>query len=286
MNQTVSDSIDEKIHNCFLYQNIVKLLNRILPLVLMLSFTLVIGNEAAYAVPTTFTCVSGDLLATVDFEIVAGDLEITLTNTSPNDVLLPVDVLTGTFFNIVGDPNLSKISAILSPGSVVVFESTADQPAVGGVVGGEWAYTNSLGGPNGENQGIGAAGFGLFGVADNFPGPDLDAPENVDGLMYGILSTGDDITTGNTPVTGNQPLIQDSVQFTLGNLPGGFSINDISDVFCQYGTSLSPGIVGGHGGPIDKTALMVTGAQLNASWMIPVLISAIGIGVFVVTRKS
>ena len=47
-----------------------------------------------------------------------------------------------------------------------------------------------------------------------------------------------------------------------------------------------PDIVGGHGGPIDKTALMVTGAQLNASWMIPVLISAIGIGVFVVTRKS
>jgi len=46
-----------------------------------------------------------------------------------------------------------------------------------------------------------------------------------------------------------------------------------------------PDIVGGHGGPIDKTALMVTGAQLNASWMIPVLISAIGIGVFVVTRK-
>jgi len=45
-------------------------------------------------------------------------------------------------------------------------------------------------------------------------------------------------------------------------------------------------IVGGHGGPIDKTALMVTGAQLSASWMIPVLISAIGIGVFVVTRKS
>jgi len=43
--------------------------------------------------------------------------------------------------------------------------------------------------------------------------------------------------------------------------------------------------VGGHGGPIDKTALMVTGAQLNAAWMIPVLVSAIGIGVFVVTRK-
>jgi len=50
--------------------------------------------------------------------------------------------------------------------------------------------------------------------------------------------------------------------------------------------SIPPDVVGGHGGPIDKTALMVTGAQLSASWMIPVLISAIGIGVFVVTRKS
>jgi len=45
-------------------------------------------------------------------------------------------------------------------------------------------------------------------------------------------------------------------------------------------------VVGGHGGPIDKTSLLVTGAQLNASWMIPLLISAIGIGLFVVTRKS
>jgi len=54
----------------------------------------------------------------------------------------------------------------------------------------------------------------------------------------------------------------------------------------QIKARIVPDIVGGHGGPIDKTALMVTGAQLSASWMIPVLISAIGIGVFVVTRKS
>ena len=54
----------------------------------------------------------------------------------------------------------------------------------------------------------------------------------------------------------------------------------------QIKATIPPDVVGGHGGPIDKTALMVTGAQLSASWMIPVLISAIGIGVFVVTRKS
>jgi len=250
----------------------------------MLSLTLVIGNEAAYAVPTSFTCASGNLLATVDFEIVAGDLEITLTNNSPNDVLIPVDVLTGTFFNIVGDPALTPMSAVLFGGSVVRFDPVPIPP--GGVVGGEWAYRSSLGGPNGENQGIGAAGFGLFGPADNFPGPDLDPPTNVDGLMYGILSTGDNLVTGNTPVTGGQPLIQDSVKFTLGNIPGGFSINDISDVFCQYGTSLSPGIVGGHGGIISNTSLLVTGATLNASWMIPLLVSAVGIGLFVITYKK
>jgi len=45
-------------------------------------------------------------------------------------------------------------------------------------------------------------------------------------------------------------------------------------------------MVGGHGVPIDKTALMVTGAKLNASWMIPLLVSAVGIGIFVISHKN
>jgi len=45
-------------------------------------------------------------------------------------------------------------------------------------------------------------------------------------------------------------------------------------------------IVGGHGGITDNTALLVSGAHLTASWMIPLIVSAIGIGVFVVTRKQ
>jgi len=44
-------------------------------------------------------------------------------------------------------------------------------------------------------------------------------------------------------------------------------------------------MVGGHGGITDNTALLVSGSHLTASWMIPLLVSAIGIGVFVVTRK-
>jgi len=49
---------------------------------------------------------------------------------------------------------------------------------------------------------------------------------------------------------------------------------------------VGPGdMVGGHGGITDNTALLVSGSHLTASWMIPLLVSAIGIGVFVVTRK-
>jgi len=44
-------------------------------------------------------------------------------------------------------------------------------------------------------------------------------------------------------------------------------------------------MVGGHGGITDNTALLVSGSHLTASWMIPLLVSAIGIGVFIVTRK-
>jgi len=43
-------------------------------------------------------------------------------------------------------------------------------------------------------------------------------------------------------------------------------------------------VIGGELLPIDKTALLLAGAQMNASWMIPVIVSAIGIGI-VIARK-
>jgi hypothetical protein len=44
-------------------------------------------------------------------------------------------------------------------------------------------------------------------------------------------------------------------------------------------------MVGGYGGITENTALLVSGSHLTASWMIPLLVSAIGIGIFVFTRK-
>jgi len=42
--------------------------------------------------------------------------------------------------------------------------------------------------------------------------------------------------------------------------------------------------VGGTFEGVDTTSLVVVGAQMNASWMIPVIVSAIGIGI-VIARK-
>ena len=44
-------------------------------------------------------------------------------------------------------------------------------------------------------------------------------------------------------------------------------------------------LVGGESLPIDSTALVLAGAQ-SFSWMIPVVLSGIGIGLFAVSRKS
>ena len=46
-----------------------------------------------------------------------------------------------------------------------------------------------------------------------------------------------------------------------------------------------PTVVGGEFLPIDTTSLLVAGAQ-SFSWMIPVILSVLGIGLFVVSRKS
>ena len=67
----------------------------------------------------------------------------------------------------------------------------------------------------------------------------------------------------------------------------------------QFGTSLIPlgedlflcvmeqkesMAVGGEMIPLDTTSLLLTGAQMNATWMIPVIVSGIGIGI-VIARK-
>jgi hypothetical protein len=183
-----------------------------------------------------FTGSSGNLTTSATFDTIDSNLIVTLTNTSAADVLLPTEVLTAVFFTLEGDPTLSRTSAVLAPGSSVLFGGTDP----GGVLGGEWAYQNHIAAPGGADEGIFSAGFGFNGNL-TFPGSNLQGPEGVNGLQYGITSAVDDPNTGNATVTGSAALIQNSVIFTLGGIPDGFdpsAMGAVADVNFQYGTAL------------------------------------------------
>ena len=179
--------------------------------------------------------------ASVSFDVDGTELVITLTNTGPNDVQVPADVLTAVMFDISGSPlSLTRVSGLLYGGSVVYYDPDG-QPA-GGVVGGEWAYKSGLAGiPNSAQYGISSTGIDNFGPGDLFPGPDLAPPVSPDGPNYGLLSAGDNPATGNGGITGSGGLIKNAVQFRLGGLPANFDLNRISNPFFFYGTSIGEG---------------------------------------------
>jgi hypothetical protein len=191
--------------------------------------------SVSHATPVTFSGSSGSLSATATFEIAGSNLLVTLTNTSSADIKNDAELLTAVFFKIAGNPSLTRTSVVLAGGSTVEHGGGTDP---GGVVGGEFGYRSSLN-VYGANQGVSNSGLGIFGPGDLFPGTNLDGPDSPDGGQYGIASAGDDPLTGNSSVS--SPLIKNSVLITLGGLPAGFSLSDISNVTFQYGTDLSAG---------------------------------------------
>jgi len=66
---------------------------------------------------------------------------------------------------------------------------------------------------------------------------------------------------------------------TITELPNCKAISHV-DFFVEPGDR-----VGGHGGITDNTALLLSGSHLTASGMLPLIVTSIGIGVFIVTRK-
>jgi PEP-CTERM motif len=194
--------------------------------------------SSAQAAPITFEGYSGStVVATATFDIVGGNLQIILTNTSPNDVTVPSQILTAFFFDLAGVGALTPLSAVLGDGSTILFG-----PAGETNVGGEWAYRSGLSGaPLGATEGISSAGFGLFGDP-NFSGSNLQDPYALNGMGYGITSAGDDPLTGNNAVTGKNDLIQNSVVFTLSGNLAGVNLStalDPTKMSFQYGTSLT-----------------------------------------------
>lgn len=190
----------------------------------------------------------GALSAEADFTAGGGSLFVTLTNIGTEDIEVPSQVLTAVFFDIAGDPGLTPTSAVLGPDSKVFYNGydvTTWMTDPGGGVGGEWAYQTDLdvdtpSGMDGDvgGQGISSAGLDLFGPNDRFPGSNLAGPASPDGLQYGLLSEGDDPSSGNRKVR-KEYLVQDAVTFELTGLPQDFDATEgITNVWFQYGTSL------------------------------------------------
>jgi hypothetical protein len=189
---------------------------------------------------------SQPLAAEATFIADGSTLTVTLSNTSLEDVLFQGTVLTTVSFDLAGTPDLTPVSAILGPGSAVVSGSTGGSGSdPGGVVGGEWGFVDAGTHPLLGNAmyGIGTAGMGIFS-GGSFPGSNLEGPEAVNGIAYGLTSAGDDPTTGQSIVSGARSLIQNSVVFTFSGLPQDFDVtSDVSNVRFAYGTTLGEAII-------------------------------------------
>ena len=170
----------------------------------------VVVSMHAVAAPVLFSGSSGGLSATVSFDIVGSQLQVVLSNTSTGDVLVPTDVLTAVFFNIAGNPLLTRNSA--TSGGPTYLGST-NVSGAGTVVGGEWAYLNGLS-QYSANSGISSSGLGIFGSGDLFPGANLSGPTSPNGAQYGLASAGDNPATGNAGILGEE-LTKSSVNFLL-----------------------------------------------------------------------
>ncbi|HWQ92764.1 MAG TPA: XDD4 family exosortase-dependent surface protein [Clostridia bacterium] len=210
--------------------------------------TLLLGPAGLKATPVVFSGSSGSLAASVSFQVVGSELIVQLTNTSLFDVLVPSDVLTAVFSDAEVAPMFTRNNVQVGNASSVLFGGLNTI----GLIGGEWAY---LGG--GMTQGISSAGLRVFGPGNTFSGSNVAGPKSPGGIQYGITSAGDNPLTGNKRVVGTQPLIKNSVSFSLGGVSQGFSKSDISNVRFQYGTDLAEPSFGGEV-PEPSSALFAT----------------------------
>jgi len=161
-------------------------------------------------------------------------------------------VVNNGFFNIIGGPGNTDGAVIEFMAATSTIENNGSFIITGG-------------------SGVGSGEIILFeGTLVNNCGATMDFIGGT-GLVSGRLVILGSSTVTSSPVS--------SITFTPGAGAGSGTLEG----------TIIPGaecpVVGGELLPIDNTALLLAGAQ-TFSWMIPVVLSVIGIGLFVVSRKS
>jgi hypothetical protein len=179
------------------------------------------------------------------FAITGDQLKITLRNTgdtSGNSKDASNSTLTGVFFDLPTGITLAPISAAVAPGSILQPDQ-CDAGACNGSttnVGGEFAYGTGSWAPHAGGHGISSSGY-LSGYGDqgNFSGPNLDSPDALNGINFGIIAP---LALSPFKPNGglaNDPLIEGEVVFTLNISGGALLESQISNVSFQYGTGLN-----------------------------------------------
>lgn len=225
------------------------------------AFLLTVGSiGTARGDTVTFAGSSGHRSAAVTFTHTGTQLTISLQNTSNADALAPDDVLAGIFFGMAdGSTNaLSKSGGTARVGGGSSVYQLGDGPGYPAGflqrpdivdIGGEWAF-KAFSRVDYE-YGLGSSGFNSpfeFGVGDLFGGTNYSGPKSPNGMQFGLLSAGDDLSTRNGGMieSAGEYFIKDSALFTLV-VPETFVLSDIDAVRFQYGTSLGqpshPGVI-------------------------------------------
>jgi hypothetical protein len=219
------------------------------------ALTLFVVASSAHAVssvtfsnsaPTNVKKQTGVVLrASATFVISNLDLVVTLSNLGTSNTNSPGDIVTGVFFDVAGNPALTPVSATVGPDSKVIGHH---QPIINGDVGEEWAYNGDLvDAPAGDVYGISSTKLksSFFKKSELFPFPDgkIRGTSPLSGAQFGITSL-NDVLNDELGGLKNKPLIQNTVVFVF-SLPSNLSsltVEDISDVTFQYGTSIKKGL--------------------------------------------
>ena len=166
-------------------------------------------------------------------------LEITLINRSSDAVEHPVDLLAGVAFSIIGDAEISPVSAMLGADASFVFPEASDTDLTGVTdVSGEVGFTEGTNTAlNNANYAVSVnANFGLFGNMNRFDNStNLDGPESPNGANFGLVSTGGlDPADMQPEISGDVPLIEGPL-ILLFDITSG-RVRDINNVSFFYGT--------------------------------------------------
>ena len=232
----------------------------------------------AWAVPLTVTGSSGSLESTLKFEMVGGQLWITLSNASETGAFYPTDMLGGAFFDIANDPILTPLWARVDTDSCLIYpgdtgcSSPATNPGPAETanqnIGGEWAYHRyASGDPISQGYGIGAVGLGFFGPADRFDSTqNLGAQSAIGGGNFSLAPKGGIPTPATGTVNGglvnNAPYIMSSAVFAF-TAPANFDPSlAIRNVRFQYGTSFSETSILADPVPEPITLAMIGGGLI------------------------